>query len=305
VRNARFHIPDSVGLGKDIIIQVPWGFGLGAFPAIGAQIGGIAHGQTTWAQGLGNIAGSILTDSFLPIPISRIPVTEHPVYWIVDSVMPSLIRPVIEWMSNMNGIGQAINSATMRKVGDAFTGGDRIPDIYKDFAKWAYDKTNGKWDMSPNTTYFLTNSYVDGLARVGEMGYNWMNLAKGEKTFHPKTDLPLFGSFFGAKPNVDAREFSKYQDKIKELDTRFKTFEKTNRAKVIELREEYPGAQSAIEVYNQQNARLDKLHQRANEIRVMKIPPKDKEELLKLNITEQNMLKHSIIERMQGYGIKP
>jgi hypothetical protein len=305
VRNARFHIPDSLGLGKDVIIQMPWGFGLGAFPAIGAQIAGMVHGQTTLRQGFGNIAGSILTDSFLPIPISRIPVTEHPVLWAIDSVMPSIIRPIIEWISNMNGIGQAINSATMRRVGEAFTGGDRIPEAYKDFAKWAYDKTNGKWDLNPNTTYFFTNSYIDGLARLGELGYNWMNLAKGEKAFNLKNDLPLFGSFFGAKPNVDAREFSKYQDKIKELDTRIKTFEKTNRAKIADIRAEYPGAESAIQVYNQQNARLDKLHKRANEIRDMKIPPKDKEELLKLNITEQNMLKHSIIERMKGYGIEP
>jgi hypothetical protein len=153
--------------------------------------------------------------------------------------------------------------------------------------------------------YFFTNSYIDGIARLGELGYNWLNLAKGEKSFSPKNDLPLFGSFFGAKPNVDAREFSKYQEEIKKLDIRIKTFEKTNRAKLADVRAEFPGAESAIDVYNQQNARLDKLHKRANEIRDMKIPTKDKEELLRLNITEQNMLKHSIIERMKGYGIEP
>jgi hypothetical protein len=304
-RNARFHISDKISGGKDVVIQIPWGFGLGAFPSIGAQIAGMVHGQATLKQGFGNIAGSILTDSFLPIPISRIPISEKPVYWAIDSLMPSVVRPIIEWMSNVNGIGQAINSATMRRVGDAFTGGDRIPEAYKDFAKWTFDKTNGKWDPNPNTMYFFTNSYIDGLARFGELGYNWLNLAKGEKSFSPKNDLPLFGSFFGAKPNVDAREFSKYQEEIKKLDTRIKTFEKTNRAKLADVRAEFPGAESAIDVYNQQNARLDKLHKRANEIRDMKIPPKDREELLRLNITEQNMLKHSIIERMKGYGIKP
>ena len=305
-RNARFHIPDKISGGKDVVIQIPWGFGLGAFPAIGAQIAGMVHGQATLKQGLGNIAGSILTDSFLPIPISRIPITtNYGINWAVDSLMPSIVRPVIEWLSNMNGIGQAINSATMRRMGDAFTGGDRIPEAYKDFAKWTFDKTNGKWDPNPNTMYFFTNSYIDGLARLGELGYNWLNLAKGEKSFSPKNDLPLFGSFFGSKPNVDAREFSKYQEEIKKLDIRIKTFEKTNRAKLADVRAEFPGAESAIAVYNQQNARLDKLHKRANEIRDMKIPAKDKEELLRLNITEQNMLKHSIIERMKGYGIEP
>jgi Large polyvalent protein associated domain 38 len=304
-RNARFHMPDSLGLGRDIIIQIPWGFGLGAFPAIGAQIGGMYHGQTSIKDGLGNIAGSILTDSFLPIPISKIPVSEQPLKWAFDSVVPSVLRPISEYIMNMNGIGQAINSATMRRFGDAFTGGDRIPEVYKDFTAWLYNKTQGAWDVSPNTAYFLTNSYIDGIARIGEMSYNWVDLSKGEKAFNPKTDLALLGSFFGSKSNVDAREFSSIQEKIKDLDTRLKTLNKTNRATAIEFRADHPGVENAISVYNQQVARLDKIRKRANEIRAMEIPPIDKQELLRLNILQQNMLKHEIIERLKVYGVEP
>jgi hypothetical protein len=305
-RNARFHIPDSVGLGRDVVIQLPWGFGLGAFPAIGAQIGGMFSGQTTIKQGMGNIVGSILTDSFLPIPISKIPMTEHPLSWAFDSIMPSAVRPISEYLMNMNGIGQSINSASMRRFGDAFTGGDRIPEVYKDFAQWLYEKSEGKYDMSPNTAYFLTNSYIDGIAKLGELGYNWVDLSKGDKAFNPKTDLVLLGSFFGSKPNVDAREFSKVQEKIKDLDTRAKTLSKVNREVYADFRAENPGVETAISVYNQQKARLDKLHKRANELRADRnIPRIDREEMVRLNIIQQNMLKHSIVERMKGYGIEP
>lgn len=304
-RNARFHIPDSVGLGKDVVIQIPWGFGLGAFPSIGAQIGGMVHGQTSFKDGMGNILGSILTDSFLPIPISKIPPSEEPLKWAFDSVVPSMLRPISEYIMNMNGIGQAINSATQRRFGDAFTGGDRIPEVYKDFTAWLYNDTKGEWSISPNTMYFFTNSYVDGIARLGEMLYNWVDLSKGEKRFNPKTDLALLGSFFGAKSNVDAREFTKVQEKVKDLDVRLKTLNKTNRATALEFRAENPGVESAISVYNQQVARLDKIRKRANEIRTMDISPKDKEEMLRLNILQQNMLKHEIIERLKGYGIEP
>jgi len=304
-RNARFHIPDSVGLGKDVVIQIPWGFGLGAFPAIGAQIGGMVHGQTSFKDGMGNILGSILTDSFLPIPISKIPPSEEPLKWAFDSVVPSMLRPISEYLMNMNGIGQAINSATQRRFGDAFTGGDRIPEAYKDFTAKLYDKSQGEWNISPNTLYFFTNSYVDGIARLGEMLYNWVDLSKGEKRFNPKTDLALLGSFFGAKSNVDSREFTKVQEKIKDLDTRLKTLNKTNRATAADFRADNPGVESAISVYNQQVARLDKIRKRANEIRTMDIPPIDKEEMLRLNILQQNMLKHEIIERLKGYDIKP
>jgi hypothetical protein len=305
-RNARFHIPDSVGLGRDVVIQLPWGFGLGAFPAIGAQIGGMFSGQTTIKQGMGNIVGSILTDSFLPIPISKIPMTEHPLSWAFDSIMPSVVRPISEYLMNMNGIGQSINSASMRRFGDAFTGGDRIPEAYKDFAQWLYEKSEGKYDMSPNTAYFLTNSYIDGIAKLGELGYNWVDLSKGDKAFNPKTDLVLLGSFFGSKPNVDAREFSKVQDKLKDLETRSKTLSKVNREVYADFKAENPGVETAISVYNQQKARLDKLHKRANELRSDRnIPRIDREEMVRLNIIQQNMLKHSIIERMKGYGIEP
>lgn len=304
-RNARFHIPDSLGLGRDVVIQIPWGFGLGAFPSIGAQIGGMAHGQTSFKDGMGNILGSILTDSFLPIPISKIPVSEQPLKWAFDSVVPSMLRPISEYIMNMNGIGQTINSASQRKFGDAFTGGDRIPEVYKDFTAWLYNETKGEWSVSPNTMYFFTNSYIDGIARIGEMSYNWIDLSKGEKRFNPKTDLALLGSFFGAKSNVDAREFTKVQEKIKDLDVRLKTLNKTNRAAAVEFRAENPGVESAISVYNQQIARLDKIRKRANEIRAMDISPKDKEEFLRLNILQQNMLKHEIIERLKGYGIEP
>jgi hypothetical protein len=304
-RNARFHIPDSVGLGRDVVIQTPWGFGLGAFPSIGAQIGGMVHGQTSFKDGMGNILGSILTDSFLPIPISKIPPSEEPLKWAFDSVVPSMLRPISEYIMNMNGIGQAINSASQRRFGDAFTGGDRIPEAYKDFTAWLYNDTKGEWSVSPNTLYFFTNSYVDGIARLGEMLYNWVDLSKGEKRFNPKTDLALLGSFFGAKSNVDAREFTKVQEKIKDLDTRLKTLNKTNRATAAEFKAENPGVESAISVYNQQVARLDKIRKRANEIRTMDIPPIDREEMLRLNILQQNMLKHEIIERLKGYGIEP
>jgi hypothetical protein len=304
-RSARFHMPDSVGLGRDIVIQIPWGFGLGAFPAIGAQIGGMAHGQTSFKDGMGNILGSILTDSFLPIPISKIPLSEHPLKWAFDSVVPSMLRPISEYIMNMNGIGQTINSASQRKFGDAFTGGDRIPEVYKDFTAWLYNDTKGEWNVSPNTMYFFTNSYIDGIARIGEMSYNWIDLSKGEKRFNPKTDLALLGSFFGAKSNVDAREFTKVQEKIKDLDVRLKTLNKTNRATAAEFKAENPGVESAISIYNQQVARLDKIRKRANEIRTMDISPKDKEEYLRLNILQQNMLKHEIIERLKGYGIEP
>lgn len=308
---ARFHLPDDVSKqifgrdSKNIVLQMPWGYGLGAFAAIGAQIGGMVHGQASWQKGFGNIGMSILSDSFLPIPISRIPPTESPGKWLIDSITPSVLRPMFEYLMNTNGIGQAINSANTRKYGEAFTGGDKIPDAYKDTARYVYSSTQGAWDMSPNTMYFLANSYMDGLSRLGETGYSWVNLTKGEKIFNPKTDLALIGSFFGSKSNVDSREFTSIGTKLKDLDQRIKTLSDKDPVAYAKFIANNPMADAAVGLYNSELVNINRIRAEANEIRTSPFSPKLKEQLLRINILQQNMAKHQFILTVKAYGIEP
>ena len=315
-RAARFHIPNEVsqklGLGKDVVFQIPWGFGLGSFAAIGAQLGGMIHGNTSVKEGLGNIAGTILPDSFLPLPMSKIPITDSPLNWLVDSVAPTVVRPLVEFISNKNGIGQAINSASMRRMGDAFTGGDRIPEIYKDVAKWWFRKTGGEGfagvpgDVSPNTIYFFANSYLDGISKFAELAYNWVGLDKGEREFNPKNDIPLFGSFFGAKTNVDSREYGKIEEKIKEIDKRLVTMKKDDPVVYANYVAKHPLHQSIVDVYQSKQGELNALRQKATEIRNMKgLSPKQRDQVLKVIILEQNMLKHQMVMQFNAMGMEP
>jgi len=315
-RFARFHIPNEVsqqlGLGKDVVFQIPWGFGLGAFAATGAQIAGMGSGNVSIKEGLGNIAGTILLDSFLPLPISKIPITESAQNWFIDSIAPSVIRPLIEFATNMNGIGQTINSASQRRLGDAFTGSDRIPEIYKDAAKWWFRTTSGEGlmgipgDISPNTIYFLANSYLDGISKIAEVTYNWANLDKGEKEFSPKNDIPLFGSFFGAKTNVDSRKYGKVEQKIKEIDKRLVSMEKDDPVQYALYVAKNPLYPSVVEVYQSKQGELNALRQKATEIRTMKyLSPKDRDQILKTITLEQNMLKYQMVEEFKVLGIEP
>jgi hypothetical protein len=98
--------------------------------------------------------------------------------------------------------------------------------VYKTLSKDIYRQSLGAIDMSPNTLYFFTNSYLDGISKMFlELPYSLTDLAQGEKTFNPKTDVPLFGSFFGAKTNVDSREYGKIEKKILEIFLKYiKTF---------------------------------------------------------------------------------
>ena len=315
-RFARFHIPNEVseqlGLGKNVVFQIPWGFGLGAFAATGAQIAGMSTGNVSIKEGLGNIFGTILLDSFLPLPISKIPITESPRNWLVDSITPSVFRPLVEFSMNMNGIGQTINSASQRRMGDAFTGSDRIPEIYKDAAKWWFRTTDGEGllgvpgDLSPNSIYFLANSYLDGLSKIAEITYNWANLDKGEKEFNPKSDIPLFGSFFGAKGNVDSRMYTKVEKKIKEIDKRLVTMEKDDPVQHALYTAKNPLYQSIVDVYQSKQGELNELRQKATEIRTMKyLSPKDRDQILRTITLEQNMLKYQMVEEFKILGLEP
>jgi hypothetical protein len=315
-RFARFHIPNevsqSIGLGKDLVFQIPWGFGLGAFAAMGAQIAGMTIGNASIKEGLGNITGTILLDSFLPLPISKIPITDSPRNWLIDSITPSVLRPLVEFSMNMNGIGQTINSASQRRMGDAFTGSDRIPEIYKDAAKWWFRTTDGEGllgvpgDLSPNSIYFLANSYLDGLSKIAEITYNWANLDKGEKEFNPKNDIPLFGSFFGAKTNVDSRRYGKVEQKIKEIDKRLVSMEKDDPVQHALYVAKNPLYPSVVEAYQSKQGELNALRQKATEIRTMKyLSPKNRDQILKTITLEQNMLKYQMVEEFKVLGIEP
>jgi len=153
--------------------------------------------------------------------------------------------------------------------------------------------------------YFFTNSYLDGVAKIAELMYSWVNLGKGEKEFNAKTDLPLFGSFFGAKTNVDSREYGKMEQEIKEIDSRLYTLEKRNPVIYAEFVAKNPLYPSIVEQYQLAQGELNELRQRATEIRTNKyLAIKDRDALLKLVILEQNMLKHRLVEDFKAMGLK-
>ena len=80
-RFARFDISGITG-NKNDVLQLPWGFGLGGFPAIGAQLGGLlSSNENSYQSILGNTI-EITLDSFAPFPISRMDPTEAGVTWL-------------------------------------------------------------------------------------------------------------------------------------------------------------------------------------------------------------------------------
>jgi hypothetical protein len=310
VRYARFHLPPSIlkymGLREDTVLQIPWGFGLGAIASTGAQVAGMVHGETSLQKGLANIAAGSLADAFFPLPVSKMPWSENWRFAIADTITPSLLRPYFEYLFNLDGVGRAINSTSNRRLGDAYTGSDRVPQMYKDISDKMFRVSNGDFSWPPNTIHFFANSYIDGIARLGEVGYSLVGVSKDEKTFNPKTDLPLFGSFFGAKSNVDAREYSSMESQIKKMDKTIYTLEQQDPTGALQYEAKNPFNVTLVEMYRARQGELNKLRQKATEIRTDRtLQPSSKEAILKIITFEQNVIKHEMVEDFKAYGLKP
>ncbi len=300
-RYARFHIP-----GMDTPIQIPWGFGLGAFASAGGQIAALATGNSSVKTALSNIVVTGL-DSFLPLPVSRIsPIDNFPA-WAMDSATPSVARPFLEWVMNVDGLGREIYNNRQSRYGDAYTGGDNIPELYKSAARTLAEITDGKVDWSPNTMYFFANNYGDGLMRLAQTGYNYGLLAAGEKAFNPKTDTVFFDSFFGAPSNFDARQFSEVEKQILSKQQKLNMFKDSNPEAYARYVEKNPMDEYIVEHYNKViNQDLKKLREEANIYRRMPgLTPKERTEAVKNTVKFQNLVKRGIIEDFEMMGVEP
>ena len=296
---ARFHTKDENG--KDVVHQMPWGFGLGAFLAAGAQMGAVLAGNMPLKEALWNMGTQISLDSFIPVPVSRMDFSETPLVAGLDSITPSLFRPALEFALNKNGLGQNISGAS---GGDAYSGSLKVPEIYKQasryFANFSSDELGispGTVNVSPSSLQFWAGSYVDGASRVAELATNIGLRVKGEKSENIKTDVPFIGSFYGTMSNVDAREFGKLEVKIKDIKDNLKMFE--NSPKDYENYVKHnPLAEDIVAVYNKYTgAALNKLYsEKKDYLQAPDITPIEREALVKPTEDEINLIKKELLD---------
>ena len=293
-RYARFPIPFS----EDKVVQIPWGFGLGAFAAVGAQMAGMgSNTNMTLGKFIGNVA-NIAFDSFIPLPISRMNPVDNFEGWIVDTVSPSIIRPFVEHAMNVNGLGQQIYNAQSR-MSDAYTSGDNIPDMYKDAAQVLFNITDGAVDITPNSLYFFANNYLDGVTRIAHNGYGVGLMLAGQKEFDIRHDVPLADAFVSTTTNVDAAKFTEVQAKVADMERKINTF-KNNPTRMMDYINKHPIDSAIVDFYNQAVASdLKDLQEQAKWIRTNDdFTPKDKTEYLRDNKKLQNMVKKRIVDQV-------
>lgn len=304
-RNLRMPL-DFMGIKplKDNYLQLPWGFGLGAFAAAGAQVGGMAMGKTSIVDGAANMV-SIALDSYLPLPVARFNPMENFPAWAMDSLAPSAARPFLEYVMNVDTFGREIYNNRMSKYGDAYTGGANVPDLYNRAARALFGVTNAQVDISPSTMYFFTNNYVDGWSRILHNSAGLYDLASGKKGFDPKRDLLFMDSFFGKKSSVDAREFASIQKQAEEKGQRLRTLQMRPELYRRYL-ESYPNDPAIVAVYNKvANSLLRDVRQEMNRVRAGNDTPLVRKAKLDDLARRRDFIMRRTIERMKDFGMEP
>jgi len=304
-RFARFDLSSLPGFKEGDVLQIPWGFGPGGFAAVGAQLA--AYGganKTSMGDTFANML-NITLDSFMPLPFSRMSIIEHPTKWFIDTIMPSIARPTIEYAMNTNAFGQNIyNPVQNRKYGAAYGGSDNVADLYKDISIFLAEATNGSIDWSPNTISFFANNYFDAVGRFAHDMYGLQLTLKGNKDFDAKRDLVLFDSFLSKYSTQAQRDYSEAVQEIDELNRKLTLFKDTNIRKYTEVLSEYPAGPVVIKQFNKMKADLDKLNKQANDIRRMPgLTAKERANLLEPVKNLQLMYKASIA-RMVELGLE-
>ena len=288
---------------EDGFLQVPWGFGVSAVPAIGAQVAALTAGGVKPKDFLGNMV-ELTMDSYLPIPASRINPFDNLGAWMIDSSLPSAIRPVAEFVLNIDAMGNPIYNSRLGKYAEAYQGSTRASEIHRDISQRIFDISGGKIDWSPDSIAFLLNNYADGFNHIAENSWNAALTISGDKDFDAKKDTFLLRSFIGRNSNYDAREFAEAEKQIKDQARTLNTLRDYGTPEQYRrFIRNNPNAELLVDIYNKGvNGELRKLRQERNEINRMKnLTPKQREDALEEIRILENYVKKNLVGDFKAY----
>jgi hypothetical protein len=261
-RNIRLPVHGILGKGNDYLM-LPWGFGFGAFGAIGAQLAGAAIGNSTLAEAAQNII-PIALDSFIPLPAPQYSPFDHPGAWFVSAMAPSVVRPMVEFSMGVDAFGKEIYTNRINQFSDPYSGGETLPDMYSQIAEMFVESTGIV--LTPKTINFFLNSYADGIGRIAATTNGLANTLAGQRDFDLKQDALLISSFVGKSSSYDAREFQGLREKAEGYRADLKVFEDRPDmlAKYLAVN---PNAEIVVKYYDKYvNGRLRDIRARQNEI---------------------------------------
>jgi hypothetical protein len=296
---------------KDKVFNIPFGFGFGAISAAGAQLSMLVQGDIGFKDYLFNNT-IIAADSFMPLPISRINPWEHENgfmigagAWALDSVIPTLFRPGVELVMNLNGLGRTIFNENVNKYGPAYQSTDKVAEMYSSLAQDVEEATGV--DIQPTELAYFTGSYLDGIAEVASWGSSLSDMYYTDRQFDPKTDTLLMNRFIGAPSRVDPKNFFKVQKQAQQHSEKLNMYKNTDPQRYNAYVAKHPEAYWMTVIHNDViNGELKDIREEVNRVRAAKsYTPLMKQMALKDLYRRRDHIMYLTVEHYEKLGIEP
>lgn len=289
--------------------QMSWGFGLGAFAAMGAQLASWINGNQSSKDMFINML-PISLDSFVPLPSPRYSPTEYPLEFMFNSIVPSPLAPIFQHMINLDGLGREIQSERVSKLGEAFSGRETV-------SKWARDATKFMTNfavehglpvkqLNPALLEHYMNNYLDGVGKFINAVYGMANMVTSDRPFDAKKDIPVFSGFIGKASNIDAKEFAELRDIMEEKAGLLSALENHSQDLYDKYTLDHPNDVTMVNLYNTTiNGELKKLQEEARKITAGVGAYADTSERVKLQMLKdnreiQNIYKYNFVQSIRA-----
>jgi len=223
-----------IPLGNGTTVTLPAGFsGASAGFLFGLQMAGFLRGKQDMSQLAANTF-EVLTSNFSPIPGSSIPLVDsqgqpRPIRYLADTFTPSALKPVMQFLANLNGLGLPIYRTgfgnTAGGLTDAFNGRESDVGTWSErLAIAMHEATNGSIDVNPNTLRHFMSSYFNGINTILDFGAEAYNVMEGGEAGASFIDRSLgFGGFFSKAGHND--EYYQTRRQIDAISKQVKTHE--------------------------------------------------------------------------------
>ena len=146
--------------------RIPVGFGLSRTAnTLAASTRRYLNGTDDGGRFISNIVNHVLVGNFSPKQPSDVDITKDPAAWLVNTVTPEPVKPVVQFAMNKNYRGAPIyDDGRMRSPGelDYNSGYDSTPDAYQKAAQAWYDATG--YDVAPESLQHWARSYGGGVS---------------------------------------------------------------------------------------------------------------------------------------------
>jgi hypothetical protein len=250
----------------------------------------------------------IASNMFSPIQPSAINPTKYPVQFLSDTLLPSVAKPVGQLAMNMTSFGSQIYNDTPGRISDVYTGGQTVPQIYKDLSNAGYKAF--ETEIPPSMIRFGFTNYLNGVADMASMGDEIIRgIMKAAGSPQGKTpDAKVFvGSIIGNRASTDTANYTAVNDKIAAIKRDIATAEATGDPQlIIRATKKHAMDKNAITAFNANLGKMRGIQKRMKELRANQIMPLEaKSKLLDALQSQLELEKRLAVDSVKPFGIKP